>query len=41
MDLMDIQYGIEMKQNIGMLLQKNQPYSFLIYTYFYCQSSEK
>lgn len=41
MGLIELQYGIEKPQNIGMQLQKNQSYSLLIYVYFYCQSSEE
>ncbi|CAH2089780.1 unnamed protein product [Euphydryas editha] len=40
MGLVELQYGIEKPQNIGMQLQKNQSYSLLIYVYFYCQSSQ-
>ncbi|XP_026763511.1 uncharacterized protein LOC113521998 [Galleria mellonella] len=38
--LIELQYGIEKPQDIGSHLQKSQPYSLLIYIYFYCQSSE-
>ncbi|XP_059059627.1 uncharacterized protein LOC131852898 [Achroia grisella] len=38
--LLELQYGIEKPQDIGSQLQKSQPYSLLIYIYFYCQSSE-
>lgn len=41
MGLVELQYGIEKPHRIGSQLQKNQPYSLLIYIYFYCQSSEK
>ncbi|KAF9422322.1 hypothetical protein HW555_001912 [Spodoptera exigua] len=40
MGLVELQYGIEKPHRIGSQLQKNQPYSLLIYIYFYCQSSE-
>ncbi|PZC83057.1 hypothetical protein B5X24_HaOG208530 [Helicoverpa armigera] len=40
MGLVELQYGIEKPHRIGSQLQKNQPYSLLIYMYFYCQSSE-
>ncbi|XP_028027383.1 uncharacterized protein LOC114240900 [Bombyx mandarina] len=40
MSLVELQYGIEKPHNIGAQLQKCQPYSLLIYIYFYCQSSE-
>ncbi|XP_052743669.1 uncharacterized protein LOC112052872 [Bicyclus anynana] len=40
MGLVELQYGIEKPQDIGLQLQKSQPYSLLIYIYFYCQSSE-
>ncbi|CAK1584802.1 unnamed protein product [Parnassius mnemosyne] len=38
--LVELQYGMERPQNIGEQLQKSQPYSLLIYIYFYCQSSD-
>ncbi|XP_069361633.1 uncharacterized protein [Maniola hyperantus] len=38
--LVELQNGIEKPQNIGLQLQKNDPYGLLIYIYFYCQSSE-
>ncbi|KAM3956715.1 uncharacterized protein ACR2FA_009369 [Aphomia sociella] len=38
--LVELQYGIEKPQDIGTQLQKSQPYSLLIYIYFYCQSSD-
>lgn len=41
MGLVELQYGIERPQSIGVQLQKGQPYSLLIYMYFYCQSSDK
>lgn len=41
MGLVELQYGIEKPQTIGMQLEKSQPYGLLIYIYFYCQSSEK
>ncbi|CAK1553051.1 unnamed protein product [Leptosia nina] len=40
MGLMELQNGVESPQNIGMQLQKNQPYSILIYIYFYCQATD-
>ncbi|XP_072942425.1 uncharacterized protein [Epargyreus clarus] len=40
LDLVELQYGIEKPESTGLLLQKSQPYSLLIYIYFYCQSSE-
>ncbi|KAL0869614.1 hypothetical protein ABMA27_005868 [Loxostege sticticalis] len=40
MGLVELQYGIERPQSIGDQLQKGQPYSLLIYIYFYCQSLE-
>ncbi|XP_022816793.1 uncharacterized protein LOC111349781 [Spodoptera litura] len=40
MGLVELQYGIETPHRIGLQLQKNQPYSLLIYIYFYCQSSD-
>ncbi|XP_026744092.1 uncharacterized protein LOC113505529 [Trichoplusia ni] len=40
MGLIELQYGIERPHRIGSQLQKSQPYSLLIYIYFYCQSSE-
>ncbi|XP_053614826.1 uncharacterized protein LOC128677769 isoform X2 [Plodia interpunctella] len=38
--LAELQNGMEHPQAIGCQLQKSQPYSLLIYIYFYCQSSE-
>ncbi|XP_060805399.1 uncharacterized protein LOC106137233 [Amyelois transitella] len=38
--LAELQNGVEQPQAIGSQLQKSQPYSLLIYIYFYCQSSE-
>ncbi|KAJ2948374.1 hypothetical protein O0L34_g7611 [Tuta absoluta] len=40
MGLVELQNGIEKPQSIGQQLQRSQPYSLLIYIYFYCQSSE-
>ncbi|XP_075981651.1 uncharacterized protein LOC142980201 [Anticarsia gemmatalis] len=40
MGLVELQYGVERPHSIGSQLQKGQPYSLLIYIYFYCQSSE-
>ncbi|XP_049877255.1 uncharacterized protein LOC126374609 [Pectinophora gossypiella] len=40
MGLVEVQNAIEKPQNIGIQLQKRQPYGLLIYIYFYCQSSE-
>ncbi|CAG4947874.1 unnamed protein product [Colias eurytheme] len=40
MGLVELQNGIEKPQSIGVQLQKNQPYSLLIYIYFYSQSTE-
>ncbi|XP_022124904.2 uncharacterized protein LOC110999921 [Pieris rapae] len=40
MGLIELQNGLEKPQNIGLQLQKNHPYTLLIYIYFYCQSTE-
>ncbi|KAG7301685.1 hypothetical protein JYU34_014660 [Plutella xylostella] len=40
MGLMELQYGIERPQTLGLQLQQGRPYSLLIYIYFYCQSSD-
>ncbi|KAI8419839.1 hypothetical protein MSG28_008473, partial [Choristoneura fumiferana] len=40
MGLIELQFGIEKPHSIGNQLQKSQPYSLLVYIYFYCQSSE-
>ncbi|XP_041985001.1 uncharacterized protein LOC121737393 [Aricia agestis] len=40
MGLVELQNGVEKPDNIGLQLQKRQPYSLLIYIYFYCQSTE-
>ncbi|XP_050682720.1 uncharacterized protein LOC126978027 [Leptidea sinapis] len=40
MGLVELQNGIENPRCIGTELQKSQPYSLLIYIYFYCQSSD-
>ncbi|XP_061720621.1 uncharacterized protein LOC133527577 [Cydia pomonella] len=40
MGLVELQNGIEQPHNVGDQLQKRQPYSLLVYIYFYCQSSD-
>ncbi|XP_047997276.1 uncharacterized protein LOC125234899 [Leguminivora glycinivorella] len=40
MGLVELQNGIEQPHSIGDQLQKNRPYSLLVYIYFYCQSSD-